>query len=84
MRMVRIACQSGAQGVSRELCGIALDWYDKLFAALVDGSLKVDEISDTATTPAVTNVTVDYQQKSHPPKMDRSRSLPCGRLFLFV
>ena len=35
--------------------------YDKLFAAIVDGSLTIDDSSTTDATPAVTNVTVDYQ-----------------------
>lgn len=35
--------------------------YDTLFAALSDGSLVVDDSFDVAVTPAVTNVTVDYQ-----------------------
>ncbi len=38
------------------------DQYDTLFAALADGSLVVDNSFDTAATPAVTNVTVDYQE----------------------
>lgn len=36
--------------------------YDTLFKALADGSLKVDDSFDTAVTPKVTNVTVDYQE----------------------
>ncbi|MCR5715370.1 MAG: BMP family ABC transporter substrate-binding protein [Lachnospiraceae bacterium] len=36
--------------------------YDTLFNALVDGSLVVDNSFDTAVTPAVTNITVDYQE----------------------
>ncbi|MDD4850173.1 MAG: BMP family ABC transporter substrate-binding protein [Gemmiger sp.] len=35
--------------------------YDSLYASIVDGSLVVDNGSDPAVTPAVTNVTVDYQ-----------------------
>ncbi len=38
------------------------DQYDKLFASLVDGSLVVDNSFDTEATPAVSNVTVDYQE----------------------
>ncbi|MBQ8956061.1 MAG: BMP family ABC transporter substrate-binding protein [Lachnospiraceae bacterium] len=38
------------------------DQYDKLFASLVDGSLVVDNSFDTAVTPAVSNVSVDYQE----------------------
>lgn len=38
------------------------DQYDKLFASLVDGSLVVDNSFDTEKTPAVSTVTVDYQQ----------------------
>ena len=36
--------------------------YDKLFASLVDGTLVVDNSFDTAVTPAVSNITVDYQE----------------------
>ncbi|MCR5774569.1 MAG: BMP family ABC transporter substrate-binding protein [Lachnospiraceae bacterium] len=36
--------------------------YDKLFASLVDGSLVVDNSFDTAVTPKVSNVKVDYQE----------------------
>ena len=36
--------------------------YDALFASLVDGSLVVDNSFDTAATPAVTAITVDYQE----------------------
>lgn len=36
--------------------------YDKLFASLVDGTLVVDNSFDTAVTPAVTSITVDYQE----------------------
>ncbi|MBQ9360865.1 MAG: BMP family ABC transporter substrate-binding protein [Lachnospiraceae bacterium] len=36
--------------------------YDKLFASLVDGSLVVDNSFDTEKTPAVSNVSVDYQE----------------------
>ena len=36
--------------------------YDELFAALVDGSLVVDNSFDTSVTPTVSNVTVDYQE----------------------
>ena len=35
--------------------------YDKLFAAIVDGSLTIDNSSDTEVTPTVTTVAVDYQ-----------------------
>ncbi len=35
--------------------------YDKLFASLVDGSLVVDKSFDTAVTPEVSEITVDYQ-----------------------
>ena len=38
------------------------DQYDKLFASLVDGSLVVDNSFDTAVTPAVSNISVDYQE----------------------
>ena len=37
------------------------DEYNTLFAALVDGSLVVDNNSDPATHPETTNVTVDWQ-----------------------
>ena len=36
--------------------------YDKLFTSLVDGSLVVDNSFDTEKTPAVSNVSVDYQE----------------------
>ncbi len=36
--------------------------YDAMFASLVDGSLVVDNSFDTAVTPAVTAITVDYQE----------------------
>ncbi len=36
--------------------------YDKLFGSLVDGSLVVDNSFDTAATPAVSNIKVDYQE----------------------
>ncbi|MCR4903700.1 MAG: BMP family ABC transporter substrate-binding protein [Butyrivibrio sp.] len=36
--------------------------YDTLFNSLVDGSLVVDNSFDTAVTPAVENITVDYQE----------------------
>ncbi len=36
--------------------------YDSLFQSLVDGSLVVDNSFDTAKTPAVSSVTVDYQE----------------------
>ena len=36
--------------------------YDKLFASLVDGTLVVDNSFDTAVTPAVSSITVDYQE----------------------
>lgn len=35
--------------------------YDTLFKGLADGTLVVDDSFDTAKTPAVTNVTVDYE-----------------------
>lgn len=35
--------------------------YDKLYQEIVDGTLVVDDSFDTAVTPAVTNVNVDYQ-----------------------
>ena len=35
--------------------------YDTLYQEIVDGTLVVDDSFDTAVTPAVTNVTVDYQ-----------------------
>ncbi|MCR5032569.1 MAG: BMP family ABC transporter substrate-binding protein, partial [Lachnospiraceae bacterium] len=35
--------------------------YDELFAGLADGSLVVDNSFDTAVTPAVSAITVDYQ-----------------------
>lgn len=35
--------------------------YDSLYQQIVDGTLVVDDSFDTAVTPAVTNVTVDYQ-----------------------
>jgi basic membrane protein A len=38
------------------------DQYDKLFASLVDGSLVVDNSFDTEKKPAVSAVTVDYQE----------------------
>ncbi len=38
------------------------DQYDTLFNSLVDGSLVVDNSFDTAVTPAVSNITVDYQE----------------------
>ena len=36
--------------------------YDSLFQSLVDGSLVVDNSFDTAKTPAVSSVAVDYQE----------------------
>ncbi|MBQ7583310.1 MAG: BMP family ABC transporter substrate-binding protein [Lachnospiraceae bacterium] len=36
--------------------------YDKLFKSLQDGSLVVDNSFDTAVTPAVSSITVDYQE----------------------
>ena len=36
--------------------------YDKLFNSLVDGSLVVDNSFDTAVTPSVSSITVDYQE----------------------
>ena len=36
--------------------------YDKLFASLQDGSLVVDNSFDTAVTPAVSSISVDYQE----------------------
>ncbi|MBQ9443181.1 MAG: BMP family ABC transporter substrate-binding protein [Lachnospiraceae bacterium] len=36
--------------------------YDTLFKSLVDGSLVVDNSFDTAKTPAVSSITVDYQE----------------------
>ena len=36
--------------------------YDTLFASLVDGSLVVDNSFDTEKTPAVSNISVDYQE----------------------
>ena len=38
------------------------DQYDKLFKSLQDGSLVVDNSFDTAKTPAVSTITVDYQE----------------------
>ena len=38
------------------------DQYDKLFGSLEDGSLVVDNSFDTAVTPAVSNIAVDYQE----------------------
>jgi len=38
------------------------DQYDKLFASLVDGSLVVDNSFDTAVTPEVSAISVDYQE----------------------
>ena len=35
--------------------------YDTLYQQIVDGTLVVDDSFDTAVTPAVTNVNVDYQ-----------------------
>ena len=35
--------------------------YDAMYAAIVDGSLVIDDSFDTDVHPAVTNVTVDYQ-----------------------
>lgn len=35
--------------------------YDALYQEIVDGTLVVDDSFDTAVTPTVTNVTVDYQ-----------------------
>lgn len=35
--------------------------YDTLYQEIVDGTLVVDDSFDTAVTPAVTNVNVDYQ-----------------------
>ena len=35
--------------------------YDTLYAQIVDGTLTIDDSFDTAVTPSVTNVTVDYQ-----------------------
>ena len=32
-----------------------------MYASIVDGTLVIDDSFDTAVTPAVTNVTVDYQ-----------------------
>ncbi len=36
--------------------------YDKLFASLQDGTLVVDNSFDTAVTPAVSSISVDYQE----------------------
>ncbi len=36
--------------------------YDKLFKSLQDGSLVVDNSFDTAVTPAVSSISVDYQE----------------------
>ncbi|MBO5551044.1 MAG: BMP family ABC transporter substrate-binding protein [Lachnospiraceae bacterium] len=36
--------------------------YDKLFGSLEDGSLVVDNSFDTAVTPVVSNISVDYQE----------------------
>ncbi len=36
--------------------------YDELFASLADGSLVVDNSFDTAVTPAVSAISVDYQE----------------------
>ena len=35
--------------------------YDAMYASIVDGTLVIDDSFDTAVTPSVTNVTVDYQ-----------------------
>ena len=35
--------------------------YDTMYAAIVDGSLAIDDSFDVDVHPAVTNVTVDYQ-----------------------
>ena len=35
--------------------------YDSMYAAIVDGSLAIDDSYDADVKPAVTNVTVDYQ-----------------------
>ena len=35
--------------------------YDKLFSEIVDGTIAIDDSASTSATPAVTNVTVDYQ-----------------------
>ena len=35
--------------------------YDAMYAAIVDGSLVIDDSFDVDVHPAVTNVTVDYQ-----------------------
>ena len=35
--------------------------YDTLYSEIVDGTLTIDDSFDTAVTPSVTNVTVDYQ-----------------------
>jgi len=37
------------------------DQYDKLFKGIVDGTITVDDSSDTAKTPEVTAITVDYE-----------------------
>lgn len=36
--------------------------YDTIFAALADGSVKVDDSFDAAVTPTVTDLKVDYEQ----------------------
>ena len=40
--------------------------YDTLYQEIVDGTLVVDDSFDTAVTPAVTNVTVDYHRQYRP------------------
>lgn len=37
--------------------------YDTMYQEIVDGTLVVDDSFDTAVTPAVTNVNVDYQDR---------------------
>ena len=35
--------------------------YDTMYAAIVDGSLVIDDSFDADVKPAVTTITVDYQ-----------------------
>ena len=51
----------GLQMETSKFTNFTQEQYDKLYQEIVDGTLVVDDSFDTAVTPAVTNVNVDYQ-----------------------